>query len=96
MSLPESLSILETIAYYFKLLIKILGPVFIIILSLLTLYGVLTWMSRISKAWAKISQDPIMIGLFVVVTGALLYIWFSYISPVLNLLYLLHFGMVTL
>jgi len=96
MSLPESLSILETIAYYFKLLIKILGPVFIIILSLLTLYGVLTWMQRISKAWAKISKDPIMIGLFVIVTGALLYIWFSYISPILNLSYLLHFEMVIL
>ena len=96
MSLPESLSILETIAYYFKLLIKILGPVFIIILSLLTLYGVLTWMQRISKAWSKISKDPIMIGLFVIVAGGLLYIWFSYILPILNLSYLLHFEMVTL
>ena len=84
MNFPDVLSFLELIAVFLKNLIKILGPVFIIILSLLTLYGILRWMERLSKAWAKISSDPIMIGIFIFVTGALLYIWFFEISPVIK------------
>jgi hypothetical protein len=92
MNLDGTLSFLETIAYYFKLVIKLMGPIFIILLSLLTLYGVLNWMERISIAWAKISKDPIAIGLFVIFCGALLYIWFFKIAPAINLSYLFHFG----
>lgn len=59
-------------------------PLVVFMIAVLTTWGIVKWGTRISEAFKGLFESPERIVLLMVVMGVFLWIYFKYISPLLQ------------
>lgn len=62
-------------------MIKVLGPVIIILFVLAVIIGLMNWAEKTKDRLNQISKSPISLFIWLVLSGILVYFFFKYATP---------------
>lgn len=62
-------------------LLEVGGALIITVFSLISVYSMLKWGSKIKTAWYEIAKNPITIVFFIIVAVILIILFYKYVLP---------------